>query len=157
MIDYDKVEYKTIIEHLLHIQKMYNLSDIYVIETTHGFNAICLDKLPIAVINDIGTSVLSPADRDFFKYGFKRGYFVIRFDWDKKLLDILKSNNNIYEKSQFHKDFLEWFFKITIRGENWDENKKGNIVQYPSNKNGYHFVEKNIPENYIETLKRLRK
>lgn len=156
MIDYDGVNLKEVIKHLKMVQEEYNLSDIYIIKSANGYNAICLDKLPLSVINHIGTNLFSNADHDFFKYGYRRGYFVLRFGSDKTLETILPNNSTLREKSKAHKNFLQWFFNIKIDCKPLDENDLLDIVQYPSAKNGYHIVPIDLPENYVQALKRLK-
>ena len=145
MIDYDNIELEDVLHHVKVIQKEYNLSDMYIIKSTHGFNVISLDMLFPSLIYNIGIDIRSPADQDFFKYGFKRGYYVLRFDKDKELIGIITNKSNIYKKSLAHKKFLEWFFNIIIHPDNYDDNDKIDIIQYPSNKNGFHLVDKEIP------------
>ena len=145
MIDYDDIELVDVLKHIVSIQNDFNLSDMYIIRSTHGFNVICLDMLTASLIYNIGVAIRSPADRNFFKYGFKRGYYVLRFDKDKELIGIVANYSDKYSKSLAHKRFLEWYFNITIHPSNFDENDKIDIIQYPSNKNGYHLVDKEIP------------
>jgi len=150
MVDYDNKKLSDVVKHLLYVQKDYNLSDIYIIESTHGYNAICLDLLPLSVIYNIGTNVFSIADRDFFKYGFKRGYYTLRFDRDKNLIKILPYVKNIYLKSLGHKTFIETFFNFKIKNnKNFNNIDSIEIIQYPSYKDGYHMINKKIP-SYLE-------
>lgn len=145
MIDYDHVDLKDITMHLIDLQQDYGLSDIYIIESTHGYNAVSLDCLPISLIYNIGMRVDCPGDRQFFRYGFNRGYYTMRFDKDKKLIGILKSKNHFYEKSIQHKKFLEWFFGITITiDDKFIDGNTIDVIQYPSTKNGFHLQECDI-------------
>jgi len=140
MIDFDGISFKRVISELLHIQFDNQLSDIYVIRSTNGYNAICLDKLTLNMIYNIGINS-KIADQDFFKYGFKREYFVLRFDKDKELICTLKSNSDKYEKSFAHYNFLNMSFGIEKQLDfTFDSNTVIDIIQYPSNKNGYHYV-----------------
>ena len=152
MLDYDSKEIPDVLLHIKQIQNEYDFSDFYIIRSEHGYNAICLDMIPLSLIYSIGMAIESPADRAFFKAGFNREYFTLRFDLDKKLLGILKNDSVKYEKSLAHKLFLEWFFDINIPDSNFDENKKLTIIQYPSSKNGYHLVDKKIP-SYLQVVK----
>lgn len=145
MIDYDHIELKDVLQHVTLIQKEYNLSDMYIIKSTNGFNVISLDMIHPSLIYNIGVDVHSPADRNFFKYGFKRGYYVLRFDKDKELVGIVTNKCQVYEKSLAHKKFLEWFFSILIHDDNFNEEDKIDIIQYPSNKDGFHLVDREIP------------
>ena len=153
MIDYDNVALDVVEVHLRQLQKTFGFSDFFIIESTHGFNAICLDIVSIGLIYSIGMSVESPADRDFFVYGFNRGYYTLRFDCDKILVKVLKNNSKKFEKSLCHKLFLEWYFDIYIDSDYRFNNVTSlKIIQYPSNKNGYHYVNKQLP-SYLVGLK----
>ena len=140
MIDFDNVSFKTVTEYLIHVQNKMDFSDIYIIETKNGYNAICLDKIPFLYIPYLGNSVFSPADRSFLRFGFKRGYYVLRFGSDKKLVAVLKNKSTRYEKSLAHKKFLEWFFDISIECYPVDGNTMLDIVRYHSDKHGFHVV-----------------
>ena len=78
-------------------------------------------------------------DRDFVLYGYDRGYYTLRFDRDKKLEKIFNSVNHKFQKSNAHREFIEWFFDIDITKDIYfDCNHKFDVIQYPSDKNGYH-------------------
>lgn len=155
MFDYDNIEKDQIIKHLKKLQKEYGFSNFYLITTTNGYNAICLDKLVFGLIYSLGMDVSSPADRQFFKIANARGYYTLRFDIDKRLDMILGSSNKKYDKSLAHKLFLEWFFDTNIKNDKtFDENKNLILVQYPSLKNGYHAQKL---EDYVTELKITKK
>ena len=145
MLDYDNISLEDVLLHIIQMQKEYDFSDFYVIKSTNGFNVMCLDMLPFSLIYSIGMNIESPADRDFFKAGFDRQQFTLRFDCDKTLLGIVTNNSKKYTKSLAHKKFLEFFFDILIHDSNFDDNNKIDIIQFPSNKDGYHLVNKEIP------------
>jgi hypothetical protein len=155
-LDYDNVSYETVIEHLQYLQQEYLLGDMYLIESIgkdelkcNSFNAICLDVLPLALCHLIGNDVFSPCDRNFFKYGFKRGYYTLRFDCNKDFLGVISSEHRQYKKSLAHKKWLEWFFDIEIPLDNsFNDYGKICLVQFPSTKNGYHIVDKKLPSCY---------
>ena len=149
MFDFDGVSYDHVVNYLDNVMKKYDFSDFYIIKSEHGYNAICLDIIPLSLIYSIGIAIKSPADRNFFIYGFKRDYLVLRFDNDKALLGVLKNDSRKYEKSMAHKMFLEWFFDIRITDSNFNDITKLDIIQYPSNKNGYHLQDKEIPETWL--------
>lgn len=139
--DIDGYSKESVIGYLLYLQHGdLDLSDIYVIKTEHGYNAISCDIMPLKRIYEIGNEVLSIADREFFKYGYKRGYYTIRFGADKELTMILPNKSNRYVKSNAHANFLEWFFHIKIpRDERFNCMKTIKVIQYTSEKNGHHF------------------
>jgi len=142
MLDYDNAFYSDVYNDLLELQSLYNLSDIYIIKSTNGYNAICLDKITLNLVYNFGIHS-SMIDQHFIKYGFKRGYYVLRFDNDKKIKTVLPNTSIKYEKSKPHAQFLNMFFgtKIKYDNDNFDKNSKLDLIQYPSDKNGYHNVE----------------
>jgi len=141
MIDYDKIELASVINHLMFIQKEFDMSSIYIIESTNGYNALSLDIMGLGLVYSIGMDIYSPADRKFFTFGYARDYYTIRFDEDKKLVRILKSNSMKYEKSLVHKQFLEFYFNIDIEHDNrFNDYTHLDLVQYPSLKHGYHLI-----------------
>jgi hypothetical protein len=151
--DYDNKTIGCVKEHIQHMQREYMLGDFYLIKSTNGFNAVCLDVLPLAIVKLIGCEVVSPCDRDFYKYGFKRGYYVLRFDCDKELIEIVPSVHMMNKKSLAHRNFLNWFFGIEIPLDFlFNDFTKINIVQYPSDKNGYHLVKKDVPRYMVAGL-----
>lgn len=140
MADSDGISFYTFRLEMKRIQAVYDLSDIFIIKSTHGFNAFSLDKLTLNLIYDIGINS-RVMDRDFFVYGLPRGYFTLRMDQDKQLATILNCIvPNKFEKSNAHRLFTEWFFNLIIppKKDHFDNNTKLDIIQYPSDKNGYH-------------------
>lgn len=145
MMDYDIKNIYDVVEHLKNIQKEYNLSDIYVISSSNGYNAISLDIIGLPIIYCIGIDICSPTDKKFTTIGYHRGYYTLRFDRDKEIVDILKNRSNKYYKSLAHKQFLEFFFNIEINNNHtFNENEMLDIIQYHSNKNGYHIIERDF-------------
>jgi hypothetical protein len=122
------------------VQDEWNLSNIYVIRTKHGFNAMSCDIMPMKHICSIGNRVDSPCDREFIKFNKKRGYFTLRFGNDKDLVTILPNKSNKYVKSNAHRLFLEWYFNIDINiSDMFNSTEKLKIIQYTSDKNGHHY------------------
>ena len=148
MADFDGVSLAEVKTYLKDVQYNYDISDIYVIRSTNGYNAIALDIMPVSLVYQIGMNIESPADRNFYKAGMTRDYFTLRFDSSKKLLGILKNKSVKYEKSLAHKLFLEWFFGIKIPDSNFNDTKTLDIIQYPSSKDGYHLVDKELPDYF---------
>jgi hypothetical protein len=148
-LDYDKKDRACVIEHLNYIQYEYHLSDIFVIKSTNGFNAVVLDVLPLAECLRIMIDVSSPIDRDFATYGFNRGYYTLRFGSDKELFMIIPSAKRSYERSLAHKKFLEFFFGIQIKDDgSFNDFTKLGIIQFPSDKDGYHYTGRVIPDYF---------
>jgi hypothetical protein len=137
--DYDLDDIKPFKDWLLQIQDDLHLSDIYLIKSSSGANAICLDIMPLMEIKRIGTDISSPCDRKYFELNAQRGYYTLRFNGaDKTLAEVLPAEGRL-PKSRAHKYFLEWFFSIKIIDDIWyDEGSWPAIIKFASAKHGYH-------------------
>lgn len=155
MLDFDNVSKGLVLIVLRRTQLTHKLSDLYIIKSTGGFNVISLDKLTLSAIKNLSTRcnyLNKLVDNDFIKYGYKRGYYCLRFGADKELYGIMKNDSSRFEKSLAHAEFLEWFFKIEIPKKNdFDDNEKIDIIKFPSKKHGFHDIE--VKENELyETI-----
>ena len=142
MADYDTSNFKLVIKDLLRIQNDYHLSHIFVIGSTNGYNAISLDKLTLKAIYDICLSS-KYIDKEFGYFNYKRKYYTLRFDNDKTLDNMLFGLDNNYQKSNAHRLFLNWFFKMNLSKNslpNFDNETNIEIIQYYSKKHGYHII-----------------
>jgi hypothetical protein len=140
MLDFDMKPLSTVVKACQTIQDLYNLSDMYIIRSENGYNVLTFDKTTLGLIYSIGLATVN-ADHDFFRFGFKRGYYVLRFGSDKEIVSILRNNSKKYEKSTAHAIFVSEFFNQPIDYDGtFDKNTTLTIVQYPSDKNGYHIV-----------------
>jgi len=113
-----------------------NLSTFYILKSTNGYNAFCLDKLDLQLIHNLLSTYGSMVDGDFIKYGFKRGYYTLRIDKDKKFLKELLSYN-LKKKSKGHKILFEQYFHMLIENDGFDNSKHIDIIRYPSKKDGF--------------------
>jgi hypothetical protein len=142
MMDYDNKNINDIIIDLKRIQENIYLSEIYIIKSMNGFNALSIDCIMPYRIFTEGNDNLSCCDRKFVIQGNKQGFYTLRFGSDKKLYKILPSFSDIHEKSLAHKLFLEWFFDIKINNNtNINEMPNINIIRYSNSKYGYHLIE----------------
>jgi hypothetical protein len=145
MLDFDDVNKNIMLIVLRRTQLIHNLSDIYIIKSTHGFNVISFDKLTLNAIKNLSLKcnyLNKLVDADFIKYGFQRGYYCLRFGADKELFYIMKNDSVKFEKSLSHAQFIEWFFKIEIKKDyTFDDNSKIDIIKFPSKKHGFHEIE----------------
>jgi hypothetical protein len=122
---------------LINIQKKYALSNIHIIESTNGYNALSFDKLNFNELKKIMTD-LKYIDKTFVEWGFKRGFFTLRMGKDKKYLNVLINNSNTYIKSNPHKTFLTKVMLFPIKDNlNFDNEKEITITMFPSNKHGF--------------------
>jgi len=119
------------------IQEDCCLSNIYIIQTTNGFNILSFDKLDLSYIPAIGGKY-KIFDKDFYKIGFDWGYYDLRMDKDKRLIDIVVSRHNVYQKSNAHREFFNMFFNVNIKKDNtFDDYKKVDLIEFVSDKHGY--------------------
>jgi len=123
------------------MQVVASLSTFYVLKSTNGYNAICLDKIPIENVIKLLSNYCTMIDNDFIKFGAKRGYFTLRIDKDKKIINNLISITE-RKKSFPHKFILENFLNISVVEGDFDNSKSIDIIHFPSDKNGYFEVKK---------------
>jgi hypothetical protein len=135
--DFDNVEYEYVITDLLHIQNKYELSDIYLIKSNNGFNALSLDKICFNVLKSIFKS-MQTIDKKFVEMTLTRSYSGLRIGNDKKLIQILK-NNSTFQKSLSHAMALIKFYNIDLKTNNveFDNNMTLKIKLYRSEKDGF--------------------
>lgn len=136
-LDYDDIALKRVEKELSDIQKKFNLSDVYIIKSSNGYNALSLDKLPYNVmINLVNYSKL--LDKTFRKVAIARGYFTLRIGIDKKIIVILESDCKYYEKSNSHCMSLERFYDIEVKNKTKiDNNTMLRIDMFSSDKYGF--------------------
>jgi len=136
--DFDgKYTIDNVIDSLKLIQKVYNLSTVYILESLNGFNAFCLDILPMKDVTIIllDTPKIDPL---FVDLGYKKNNrYILRMDLDKKLITTISRKNNVVLSNAHH-----WFFK-NIMNFNIEDNHIYNdsftfrVVAYKSVKHGY--------------------
>lgn len=115
LLDYD-VEHarlKDIENNLEYAQRRYNLSTFYIIQSTRGYNAICLTKLS-RENNMYIRDKLMLLDETHNKIGFKRNGWVLRYGDDKKVISILANNNVKSNKSNAHRIILEVLYDTIV-------------------------------------------
>jgi hypothetical protein len=137
--DYDTSidESHKIIWELVFLQSKYELSNIYLFQSTNGYNALSLDKLPFNILESIYKDAKLLCN-DYKNLGLNRGFLTLRIGKDKLFVDSLKSDSHRYEKSLSHKYALESFYYIDIPIDNYfDSNTKLRIKAYRSEKNGF--------------------
>ena len=111
--DFDNEPLKDIIECLIEIQKYLALSDIFIITSRNGYNAVCLDKYSRRHAFFIKSlTILSDKNHDVI--GFKRNGWVLRIGDDKKIETVLLSNQRMYPKSNAHRILIERLFDIKL-------------------------------------------
>lgn len=111
--DFDNVSLKDVIESLLSIQRQFNLSHIYILITTHGYNAICLDKFSkYRVFLIKALTIFSDKMHDIL--GYNHNGWTLKITEDKKLDSILISPQYHFPKSNAHRKLLEICFDIKI-------------------------------------------
>ena len=97
---------------LVEVQKMFNLSDIYLFKSRNGFNAICLDKH-----NSENTLKIKMETKhscpQHNRIGYKRDSWVLRLDNDKRLMEIIY-NNGVWKKSNAHRLLINKYFNMNV-------------------------------------------
>lgn len=137
--DYDNDDLPNIVLELLSLQNTFELSNIYILRSTNGYNAFSLDKLTFDRLKAIyNNSKL--IDTQFIKWGLNRGFMTLRMGNDKSLLMTLTSKFKpipFYLKSLPHKKFFIDIMEFKIKDEsNFDNEGQITITMFPSNKHG---------------------
>jgi len=142
--DYDNIEYKVVFAELFRLQKEFALSDIYIIKSNNGFNALSLDKLAFNELKCLYSKCVNMCN-DYKELGLKRGFLTLRIGKDKKLFTIINSIfKNGYTKSKPHAIALSLFYdtKINMSNNNFDNYTCLRFKAYRSAKNGFMGVDK---------------
>jgi hypothetical protein len=122
------------------IQERFNLPDIHIVSSTHGYNFFCLARLHLNLVKDILLEV-TDIDKTYTDLGYKRGYYVLRMDFDKDYVTTVRDTKGSRRKQSFaHKIFFENMLEITLDMPHWlhDNSLHFRIVEYQSEKNGYY-------------------
>ena len=141
--DYDDKKLHDIEIELTKIQKKYALSDIYIFSSKNGYNALSLDKLPYNKLKDIYSECKLVCD-EYLELGLRRNILTLRIGKDKKLIEVVESNNNIWKKSLSHAILLIVFFDVDIEvyaNKTFDNNLYLRLKAYRSEKHGFLNVE----------------
>ncbi len=79
MWDFDETTFDEVFKNLLMVQRIYNLSSIYILETKKDTNyiAYCFKKTPWLKVVEI-LAFTKGVDWNYFKYGVYRGNFTLR-------------------------------------------------------------------------------
>jgi hypothetical protein len=124
----------------LRLQHDYKLSTIYIIGSKHGYNLISLDKLPCKMVYMINHSI-DEVDPVFNRLAFKeRGFYVIRTqpNYDKMVIDLAYSKNNIFVRSNAHRIFFNSLFDLNIeKTDIFDESERVTMCRFKNKKYGW--------------------
>jgi len=139
--DYDLNHYDKIEKDLLFLQKKYKLSDIFIFDSIHGYNAFSLDKLPYNIFKDLCNDSKYICE-DYRTLGLKRGVLTLRVGTDKILKYILFKTGN-WKKSLAHYIALQLFYDVNILYDNeeFDNNYVLKMKAYRSEKHGFIEIE----------------
>lgn len=151
MLDFDINDIIQVKKDILNIIELFNLSSFYVLKSTQGFNAFCLDKVSllrlIVILNNCEN-----VDNNYILMTDKRNYSTIRIGDDKKYIMKIDSDYYVKEKSLAHKNALTQYYNIRITDNvNFDDNRKISICQYENKKYG-----QKIPFTNVEFKKYIR-
>lgn len=79
MWDFDDTTFDDVFKNLLTVQRVYELPNIYILETLEGKNymAYCFKRTPWRKVVEI-TAFTKGVDPNYFKYGVYRNHFTLR-------------------------------------------------------------------------------
>lgn len=95
------------------IQQQYKLSQIYILETRNGYNAICLDKFDAKKIYEIKDKTAFD-DRKHNEFGLRSNNWKFRAGREKKHVGLVNCNFMCYNKSNTHRVMLGRWYNINI-------------------------------------------
>lgn len=129
--DFDNIELYHILKSLSKTQGFNGLGIIYIFKTNNGYNAICLDKLPIEEAYNIK---LYTRWSDYWhtNIGYKQGNWSWKISTDKKCIKHLLPTDSYKNRvgSLAHKEFLENQFTLKINNGTFDNYSKLDIESY---------------------------
>jgi hypothetical protein len=135
--DFDSIEQHFVFRSLSQIQNHHGLSDIYIIKSLHGFNAICLDKL---FLNHVYNILFYTRWNDFnhVRVGYKHESWCLKCSPHKKMIMRLiptDTYDGSRKQSIGHYKFFEKYFKFDgFRIINPDDNDDIQLESYNQNR-----------------------
>ena len=139
MWDFDNVNFWQVHDALLHVQRVYHLPNIYILETKPktNFIAYCFKRLPWRKVVEI-IAYTPHVDWYFFKYGVYREKFTLRVSAKEgrkpRLVYILRSPE---PEDVFIEDLKSW-----VKYETWPSNYKSPRIELEVTKCGASFAAK---------------
>jgi hypothetical protein len=123
------------------MQLVFELSDFYILNTTNGYNAFCLDKLDFKELLDIYASS-NRVCKEFIKYCSKREHFTLRMSKDKCIISTVKSTSYKYNRSNGHRIFFTEIMGYDIKDSiMFDKETIISIDKFLSDKHGVYLNE----------------
>ena len=134
--DFDMIEKHYVLRSLSQIQNFHESSDIFIIESRHGFNAFCLDKL---FLNEAYNILFYSRWNDFnhVRIGFKSDSWALILSPDKKLIMRLTPTDkcSFRKQSNAHYEFFKKYFDFKgLRITNQDDLIDIQLESYKQNK-----------------------
>lgn len=123
LLDYDlnKDRLQDIECELMTVSKRYKLSDMYIFESTNGFNVVCLSKRNIKIVEQIRNDC-NFSDKKHNEIGLKRNGWVLRIGYDKKLCSHIEIEQEGDELSNAHRILLNALYGLTINKSRYFDN-----------------------------------
>jgi len=123
------------------IQKSFYLSDIHIIKSSHGWNLLCFDKLPLKLIWKINYQV-PEIDKVFNRLAFiNRGLYVIRTipSDDKTYRCTIYGNQHVFPMSNAHRIYCNnWLDGFNVdKSYYYDDEEILNICKFKNLKYGW--------------------
>lgn len=130
--DFDNVDKYDMLKALSKTQSFHGLGVIYIFKSSHGFNAVCLDKFNIKEANHIKFNTRF-SDYWHTKIGYKQGNWSWRIGEDKKYMRLLFPTDNWDNRIQSlaHFQFMEKQFGLKNYDGIFDSFTKIDIESYP--------------------------
>lgn len=128
--DIETNQYNDFLYALECLQEDFVLSNFYIFQTKHGFNAVCFDKVELNLLTNM-LYTQDIIDELFIYFNSWREYYTLKFNKDKKFIRILESVNDIHEKSYAHLIFFRDILGLRLYNDGtYDENTVFEIINY---------------------------
>jgi len=133
--DFDNIDLNVVLKSLSKVQNYHALGDIYILQSTHGYNAFCLDKL---FFNEAHNILFNTKFNDYnhTKIGYYGQSWCLKFSSDKAIIKRLIPTENYDERPQSYAHYLvfkKFYDYNKLRILNPDINECVEIESYKQN------------------------
>lgn len=108
----------------------YDLSNVFILESRNGYNAISLNKLSFEKVFNIKLNTKLD-DEKHNLFGYDQGHWRIRYGTDKKVVSTLRNISSKYSNSNAHRIFMNKMLNCSIKQDyTFDDHKNVLMVGY---------------------------
>jgi len=141
MADIDEnISHENVLDIVCSIIENYHLYMIHIIKSTHGYNLMSFDKLPLKLIYEINRRYPS-IDQTYNELQYyKRGFYTLRIADDKTYVNHLGCSTPLYMQSNAHRIFMNSIFNHNFsKNPYFDDFETFRIIRFYNQKHGVNF------------------